>query len=98
MAELLLVRPAFVKPLTIVIFMAWVTLICGVLHATQYGYTAYVTHGAISVLKPEGKDQERIHLLLNAYYRSVGEGAAVVFTQACIIIYARKLRNPSQKV
>jgi hypothetical protein len=97
-AYLFLVRPAFVKPLTIVLFMAWVTLICGVIHAAQYGYTAYVTHGAISALKLEGKEQERIDLLLRAYYRSVGEGAAVAFTQACIIVYARKLRRPSHRV
>jgi hypothetical protein len=87
-----------VKPLTIVLFMAWVTLICGAMHATQYGYTAYVTRGAISALKLEGKDQERIHQLLKAYYRSIGEGAAVVFTQACIIVYARKLRGVPLRV
>jgi hypothetical protein len=51
-----------------------------------------------SALKLEGKDQERIHQLLKAYYRSIGEGAAVVFTQACIIVYARKLRGAPHRV
>ena len=85
------------KPLSIVLFMAWVTLICGAIHSGQYGYTAYVTHGAISVLKLQGKDQGKIRQLLKAYYRSVGEGAAVVFRQACIIVYARKLRGVTNR-
>ena len=91
MAYLFLVRPVLVKPLTIVLFMAWVTLTCGLLHAAQYSYTAYVIHAAISARKFDENDQKRSHVLLNSYYRSIGEGIAVVFTQACIIVYARKL-------
>ena len=73
--------------------MAWVTLLCGALHAAQYSYTAYVTRHTISVLNPQGTDQERIHLFLDSCYRSIGEGIAVVFTQTCIIVYARKLKG-----
>ncbi len=78
--------------------MAWVTLICGALDAAQHGYSAYVTRHTMSALKLEEKDQERIHLLLNAHYTAVRDGAAVVFTQVCIIVYARKLRDTSRKV
>lgn len=81
------------KPLNVVIFVAAMTLLCGIFSVIENGYGIYVTHNSIEILKPNEQEMNRLNEFLDSRYRQVIQAVLLILTQAGIIFLVRKVKR-----
>jgi hypothetical protein len=81
------------RPIFVIYLAAGVTLFFAVMNfAASVGY-ACVTHHAIVLLKPTGDDLDNMQAAQSHYLELAAEWFTLVFTQAVIIISARRFQK-----